>query len=922
MASRQSRDQRTSRHSEHDDRFDSRNSKNYERSSRRFDEFARHRDIKPEHDKSSSQIRRTSSDVDHGIMTFEERRQRYCKNYNELKENLENKIKFQESFGIDRRSSKRFDQENLKNTKKVDEDSEISGRSSTTSETSSIGQIKDLRQLLQSKRRQSQDDKAEIEKRSSISGRLGPKIKEEVEDNSQFARRSLRMDEITDEKVTRPVRNSSRFGENSARLVNNFLNTGRRPARNEENSSKPQETATKTDQDSSKVDQTCTTEIPSEAPQRVRKPVRIRNPANRLADLVRNQVVDAVKRNEKRENSTSSKSDKSASHESLIEISSSSDEVKVVESKSSEESSQIELDGAMQRLKTDFDEVSSSGSENWVDIVDDEEQKQSKQNHQKVDLKTKIVAALRQGRNAVNQLQKTSNEIDKNLSQVDKSMSHVVTTSSQIDRSVIQVGKNLTQEERKSSQIDKVPKKQVQFKEPIRPEPSKLQRSSSMSSLAENKPQVHKSRMETQSHHQQHESTQPNRLQRTQSSRLQRTHSHHHIQPNRIQRTNLSPFEAPPPIRPEITNSAPFQEFRFEPTYDYLYELHPNYPGCFTPATPIRPEQQYLPKVSNHHQSQVNPTNWNQYQQNDAQFRGQGSNITSNLYQNQESTANLHQLPEEPQKISVIISNYPQDQDITSNYQEIPNITSNYQEDHNMKNPQSISVITTNMPPLHPNLYNYPPPTTQFQPQNQFIPPILSTNVNQHLKSFQESQSFKQRTPSPAPSSSSSSSSSSATDLLGAPSKLEARLNKIRGNEKKFSDGNKSSSLESLKSNGFNANAKVFYPKQADASSVPYQQQVEISEPIFYDSHHSFDLPAYVDESSDEGEEPSNKLTHEQMINLLYVTKTSEKYMNEALSYFVEYYDELGSNLSKTAVDEVLTKKGIESKTCDFSYLL
>ena len=867
MASRYSSNQRVSRHSEHDDRFESRNSRKNERSSRRFDEYAKNRDITSTYDEESSKYQKPSIINDKGTSKFQERRQKYSKNDDELQENLENKIKFQESFGIDRRSSKKFDQENLKNTKKVDEDSQISG----SSETLKVGQFKDLRQLLQSKRQQIQDEKAENEKKSSLSSRLGPKIKEEFNDNSQIEKKHF------DDKPAKSGRNPSRFSENSARLVNNLMNNGRRPARVDDKLTKSEEASSKIDKDSSKlvktsskVDQTSTTtpsletsQNSSEAPQpRIRKPIRIRNPANRLADLVRNQVVDAVKRNEKRENSASSKSEKSASNESLIEILSSSDDTKVVEVKSLGESSQKELDTAMERLKTDFDDISSSGSENWVDIIEEEESAKSKP---KVDLRTKITAALRQGNG------KITNQV--------------------------------------TAQVDKSTNNYVQFKEPSRPEPKNLQRSSSMSSLAENKPQIQRnqSRVEPQRSHQQRpqfESRQPNRH----TNQLQRTHSgrFHEPQPRTMHRNN---FEAPQTIRPDISNSKEFQQFRFGPIHDYsIYRED----GTFSTLPPKQFEHRFMLKGSNQFQGQAdniqNQPGW----YDSTNWRPNYENLTSNSYQNQDST-------DEPQKISVIISDYPQDhqstvnyQELTSNYQEVQNLTSNNQEtQHSTSNTQNIQVITSNLSQI-PDLYKFPPPSihpSQFQPQNQFI----NSNVHQYSKQW---------TPSPAPSSSSSS-SSSATDLFGAPSKLEARLKKIQGNEKKFSDGNKSSSLESLKSNGFNANAQVFYPKQTDASFVPYQQQVEIIEPVYYDSHHSFALSAYVDESSDDEEvEPSNKLTHEQMINLLYVTKTSEKYMNEALSYYVEYYDELGYNLSKNAVDEVLTAKGIESKACGFNYAL
>ncbi|KAL7013732.1 hypothetical protein ACKWTF_015547 [Chironomus riparius] len=852
MASRYSSNQRVSRHSEHDDRFESSNSRNNERSSRRFDEYAKNRDITSKYDEDSSRLQRTSSFNDKGTTKFYDRKQKYSKNDDELQENLENKIKFQESFGIERRSSKRFDQENLKNTKKVVEESQTS----TTTETSNVGQFKDLRQLLQSKR---QHNQAENDKISSMSSRLGPKIKEEVE-NSQFEKKNLRMDEKFDDKPTKSGRNPSRICENSARLVNKLLSTGRRPAKVDEKSDEKALISS-----SSKVDKTLTTSQPetlqesSEVPQpRVRKPIRIRNPANRLADLVRNQVVDAVKRNEKHENSTSSKSEKSASNESLIEILSSSDDAKVVIITSSGTSTQKELDTAMDRLKTDFDDVSSSGSENWVDIVDEEKNVKPKP---KVDLKTKITAALRQGNCKVpSPTQKTP------------------------------------------AQVDKITNKHVHFEEPIKPEPKNLQRSSSMSSLAENKPRIQRnqSKVEPQKGNQQRpefESRQSNRqLQRTHSSRF------HGPQQGRMQRNN---FEAPQSIRPDIANSKEFQQFRFAPMYDHDLFYHndgtlstmPELQNMITDSNQFRNSQRQMNQTQNQ-SGWCDSTNW----------RSNYENITSNSYQE----------TEEPQKISVIVSNYPQDHQSTTNYQEMPNLTSNYQEvQHLTLNTQNISVLTSNQPQI-PDLYKYPPPTlhpSQFQPQNQFI----NSNIHKYIN--QESARLKQRTPSPAPSSSSSS-SSSATDLFGAPSKLEARLKKIQGNEKKFSDGNKSSSLESLKSNGFNANAQVFYPKQTDVLFVPYQQQVEITEPVYYDSHHSFELSAYVDESSAEEEEPSNKLTHEQMINLLYVTKTSEKYMNEALSYYVEYYDELGYNLSKNAVDDVLTAKGIENKACDFKYEL
>jgi len=848
MASRHSKDQRISRHSEHDDRFESRYSRNNERSSRRFDEFEKNRDITS----TLSGIDRRSSKLD----------QKYSKNDNKLQENLENKIKFQESFGIERRSNRKIDQENLKNNN-------ISGRHSATTESSNVGQFKDLRQLLQSKRRESQDEKPENERKSSISARLGPKIKEEAENNSQFEGRNLRMDGKVE-------RNSSRFGENSTRLVNNFLNIGRKSSKIE-TSEKITSNNDKESSNSAKIDQTSSNhnepaQNSSEAPQpRLRKPIRVRNPANRLADLVRLQVVDAVKRNEKREISSSSKSDKSASHESLIEISSSSDDVKVVEVKSPKESSQKCLELAMNRLKADFEEISSSDSENWVNMIDEDEFEESNKNNKKSEQKYQEIKSNSWRSTALKQ------ENDK------------ISNQTQFNH--------------------------VQIKKSNKPDQRNLHRSSSMSSLAENKPQIqrHQIQNESQRHYHQRrqfESRQSSRFQRNQSNKLQRTQSNNfqnQPQQGRMYRTNSGHFEPPQ----SIENSTQFKQFRFESTqFEQPANYHPNQPRNFNQM----PQNQCN---SNQHQniqlSQIeranfprkfDSSNWNEFQHINTQFIG---SITSNSYQNQDSAAKSHQVPEIPQQIPVFISNYHQDQHLTSNYQEIPHITSN----------------TQNIPPLIPNLHNFQAPISypsRFQPQNQTIPSLLDSNFHQSNTNLQEeSTRVQQRTPSPSHSVSSSS-SSSATDLFGAPSKLEARLNKIRGNEKKFSDGNKSSSMESLKSNGFNANAKAFYPKQAQ--DVHYQQQVESTEPVYYDSHHSFNLSAYVDESSDKAEESSNKLTHEQMINLLYVTKTSDKYMNEALSYYVEYYDELGYNLSKNAVDEILMAKGIESKSCDFTFFL
>lgn len=280
-------------------------------------------------------------------------------------------------------------------------------------------------------------------------------------------------------------------------------------------------------------------------------------------------------------------------------------------------------------------------------------------------------------------------------------------------------------------------------------------------------------------------------------------------------------------------------------------------------------------------------------------------------YEAATSIKSTSQFKSSANKIDVIVSNRPENQfQVETNQYNINHFN---QPVHFASNPHHI-----------PIQHIHPVPSHEFH-RMQSLPMYQTYHQNSYpaFNNSMEYDRFQQRTPSPNNSISSSSSSSSVTDLFGAPSKLEARLRKIRRDDSKLSNENMTSSTESIKSNGFNANAKAFYPRNLTVKNESQPQIVTDSastESVYHDSHHSFDLAPYVGEESKRTEdEECDKLTEEQMTNLLYVTKTTPKYMQEALSYYMEYYEELGEDLCKNAVDEILTEKGIDYKSCDFN---
>ncbi|KAG5666799.1 hypothetical protein PVAND_014809 [Polypedilum vanderplanki] len=232
-----------------------------------------------------------------------------------------------------------------------------------------IREFKDLRQLLNSRR-----NKVNNEATEKVN------IKSRLDRNKQTTENHENLD-----------KNSRKVNQNSLNLIEKPLNSTK-----SDHCDRTLKFREEISQKNEKI------EVEEKKEERVRKAVRIRNPAGRLADLVRLQVVDAVQKNQKQITSSSS-SHESKSTESLIEISSASstksNEEEMPELKLSHSLSSESLDKSNSKnikitlkdflLRQNVEKIAKN-NENWLDMIDDDDEELEKPSEEKTEEKSSI----------------------------------------------------------------------------------------------------------------------------------------------------------------------------------------------------------------------------------------------------------------------------------------------------------------------------------------------------------------------------------------------------------------------------------------------------------------------------------------------------------------------------------------------------
>jgi hypothetical protein len=682
-------------------------------------------------------------------------------------------------------------------------------------------EFKDLRQLLNSRRKN-------------------------CDENSEKFTRNEAKNDLKNDQDSRP---SSRSSQNSINFIRKSLNLTKSDHCDRNTIKTPQELH----------------ENPTETPkkdERVRKPVRMRNPANRLADLVRMQVVNAVQKNQKQEGSSGS-SMKSNSHESLIEISSSSslDEAKNgengVKSSLSSSSESIASSTKVKKslkafLASQTNHVKVEGKESWLDMMDDEENGSFGDDFEEVQKELENGSGIE-----VNGEVKAVNE----------------------GETTAPLGK-IMNEPQNDLKIE--PKQEPSTAEP------------SSNDLTNSNPEIIKSNLETNNS----------------NPKITSNPEITNINPKTIQNHTESNQKPQPRVSPPLTISSTFKEF---------YPRH---------------------------------------------RRPQATFAVSHSDENVHCTQITHQIHHSSSQNSIFQSDFHHD--VRS-----LNLNGNLNENFILQQ-QQLGFFHP-PPPFHANFYSNPPPFYEPAPfghqnlghHNVNLQNGSHQNGN-HENLNHPSFSHQSFTPtfvhppqiSPTFSTCSDSPTESISSLTGGPSKLEARLKKIQGVDKKnFGIENKiyGNDMKIVMKN-FGIEKEILAPTSFENFNKNFQNhenlisvKIEDISPTtidgnipkfnyennenFVTSHHTLNLSPFINDydenqlkidenrpkitlESDKVEPTerttttANHLDHDQLVNLHYVTTLVPKYFDEAMNYYLEYYEELGIAVNMSEIEKILGSKG------------
>lgn len=643
-----------------------------------------------------------------------------------------------------------------------------------------------------------------------------------------------------------------------------------------------------------------------EKPQRVRKPIRMRNPQSCLADLVRLQVVSAINKNQKQETSSNS-SAPSNSRESLIEISSTSAHSSKTDLSSSTES--LKVKPKLEDFITKTENLAES-KVSWVDMIDSDYEddddevfaSESDKNREKVEINEQIV--------------EKSLKVDEKMSQNDKiellnEQSSIKTLRHEEieakNESLTTKVHNIDQKSSKNEQIEKLNPQNRNFSDhssdnhKSQPKNSNLetkntenvktnqQTQSIAEKITKNANFPHKINKVDQKIDQKINKIEV-KITTNDNFQIQSENSQMKIQQNnKFEKIEVKITKNEPQLQ-KISSHQPQTTFNNNPisSVTQFTEFYPkNYSKIQfeKPAPPVHffPPQNHGSFHQFSSQNQFYQPQVMDYQQN-YQFYAPNPQVSPTLSIQSDSTnVSVTSTVSGSSKLEARLKKIRGNDEKLNNLREI---NRNASQNHQIYSQNQISNGFCG------NL------------QNQTL------NFQNFSQSYQNIHEFSQ------------SSQNYAQNLSNSQNFTQSSQN-LTQNHQIYHQNNfptQSSEISQQNAQKVQSNLpQILQFHQTKAKSCENLQKNQISPDNvteinkFHEiSHHSMNLSPLIEASEKITQKSDENLTHDQMVNLIYVTKAAPKYLDEAMSYFMEYYSEIGVDLNQKEIDKVLTMRGVE----------